>query len=940
LSTQLQPGKQLNHYEIISLLGAGGMGEVYLAQDTKLDRKVALKILPAELAKHSDRMRRFVQEAKATAALNHPNIAHIYEIGVAEGIHFIAMEFIDGTTLREKIHHEQTSLAKLLRYLQHAAEGLAKAHAASIVHRDLKPENIMITRDGHAKVLDFGLAKLAEPRTDGIANGLSEPGAIPSGSEDQTRIARTNPGTVMGTVGYMSPEQAEGKINEIDSRSDTFSFGCIIFEAATGHKPFEDESVIKSLHKLVYEPAPTLTEFNPSAPAELQRIVRRCLDKDPDERYQSIKDVAIELKQLRRNLDEGHDTQIPSGSDDSRQSSTANGSAGTEKSPSWISRYKVALIVVLVLPLVTGLALLYAVKLRKSSKPQLTHFQRMTITRVTSEGNVETSAISPDGQYIAYSLEENGRRSLWTKHLGTGSKVQIVAPIEAYAMKASTFSPDGYVYYTVNDEANPQGALFQVPVLGGTPKKLISRVTQPVSISRDGKQIAFGRYHLNGTQDELFVANIDGTNERRIITVAEPDFLGGSNPEWSPDGKSLAVAYGSENSNESQGMKLGMTPVVISVADGTFKRVAHIRWRYMGRVSWFNDGTGLVFIAQEEQLAAPQLWQIAYPNGEAQRITNDLNAYALYSLTLTEDDSNIMTVESDRASNVWVAQAGKPGSEKEVTPRKNALEGSRGLAWTADGRVLFDSNINGKGTIWTVSAEGGEARALIDKGTDDVAPEVSADGRQIVFGSLRDGGMQVWRMDADGSNERKLTHENGGVPGFSVSRDGRWVVYSPFTGGIRKVSTQGGSAAELLAKGDFSYPQLSPDGKLVAYLFKDEHTLRPKIGIIKFDDGTPVKTIDLPLTALSGAYDNLFYRGWHWSPDGRAIVYINTLGGASNLWSQPVEGSASQSSVGAKQITFFKSDRILTFAYSPDGRQLAFARSSRTSDAVLIRSEK
>jgi eukaryotic-like serine/threonine-protein kinase len=940
LSAQIQPGKKFNHYEIISLLGVGGMGEVYLAQDTKLDRKVALKILPAELAKHSDRMRRFVQEAKATAALNHPNIAHIYEIGVAEGIHFIAMEFIDGTTLREKIHHEQTSLAKLLRYLQHAAEGLAKAHAAGIVHRDLKPENIMITRDGHAKVLDFGLAKLAESGTAGIANGLSEPRAIPSGSEDETRIPQTNPGTVIGTVGYMSPEQAEGKISEIDSRSDTFSFGCITFEAATGHKPFEDESIIKSLHKLVYETAPTLTEFNPSAPAELQRIVRRCLEKDPDERYQTIKDVAIELKQLRRNLDEGHDTQIPTLSDVSRQSSTTTAS-GTEKSPSWISRYKIVLLVLLVLPLITGLAVLYAVKLRKSSKPQLRHFQRMTITRVTSEGNVETAAISPDGQYIAYSLEESGKRSLWTKHLGTGSKVQIVAPMEAYAMKASTFSPDGYVYYTVNDEANPQGALFQVPVLGGTPKKLISRVTQPVSISRDGKQIAFGRYHLNGTQDELFVANIDGSNERRIITVAEPDFLGGSNPAWSPDEKSLAVAYGSENSNESPGMKVGMTPVVISVAEGRFKRVAQIRWRYIGRVSWFSDGTGLVFIAREEQLSAPQLWQIAYPNGEAQRITNDLNAYALYSLTLTEDDSNIVTVESDHASNIWVAQVGQQGSEREVTQRKNTVEGSRGLAWTADGRVVFDSDIKGKGTIWTVRTEGGDARALIDKGTDDVAPEVSADGRQIVFGSLRDGGLQVWRIDADGSNERKLTHDNGGVPGFSVSRDGRWVVYSPFIGGIRKVPTQGGSATVLLAKGDFNYPQLSPDGKLVAYLFKHENTLRPMIGIIRFDDGALVKTIDLPLTALSGAYGNLFYRGWHWSPDGRAIVYINTLGGVSNLWSQPVAGSDSQSGVdAAKQITFFKSDRILTFAYSPDGRKLAFARSGRTSDAVLIRSEK
>jgi serine/threonine protein kinase len=240
----ISPGIKLGHYEILSQLGAGGMGEVYLAHDTTLDRKVALKLLPTELASSADRMRRFVQEAKAAAALNHPNIAHVYEIGEHEGHHFIAMEFIEGTTLADKIHHERKSLPKLLRYLQHVAEGLAKAHAARIVHRDLKPANIMITKDDHVKLLDFGLAKLSEPE------------GMTVGSEDVTRQPLTNPGAVMGTVGYMSPEQAQGKIDEIDSRSDTFSFGCILFEVVTGQRPFEDQSIIKSLHKLVYEPAP------------------------------------------------------------------------------------------------------------------------------------------------------------------------------------------------------------------------------------------------------------------------------------------------------------------------------------------------------------------------------------------------------------------------------------------------------------------------------------------------------------------------------------------------------------------------------------------------------------------------------------------------------------------------------------------------------------
>src|SRR5438093_5828620 len=270
-------GTRLGRYEIRSKLGAGVMGEVYQARDTKLDRKVALKILPAEVAGNQDRMNRFVREAKAAAALNHPNIAHVYEIDEVEGQHFIAMEFIDGQTLRQLIHDGETDLPKLLRYLQHAAEGLAKAHAAGIVHRDLKPDNIMITRDGHAKILDFGLAKLIEPQepVKASSEGASELAtAIPT--QDST------PGMVLGTIGYMSPEQAQGKTSQIDHRSDIFSFGCILFEAVTGRRAFEGKDSIDTLNKIIREEVAPITGFRPDAPNHLQRIVRRCLAKDPE----------------------------------------------------------------------------------------------------------------------------------------------------------------------------------------------------------------------------------------------------------------------------------------------------------------------------------------------------------------------------------------------------------------------------------------------------------------------------------------------------------------------------------------------------------------------------------------------------------------------------------------------------------------------------------
>jgi serine/threonine protein kinase/tetratricopeptide (TPR) repeat protein len=339
MTASLSAGTKLGRYEIMSNIGAGGMGEVYLAEDTSLRRRVSLKVLPITVAADNDRMRRFRQEATAAASLNHPNIAHIYEIGETEGTNFIAMEYVDGVTLRHKIHDEDPELSRLLRQLQHVAEGLAKAHASGIVHRDLKPDNIMISHDGHAKILDFGLAKLIEGRTE---VGTEDPTIVLS----QDAPAVTSPGLILGTSGYMSPEQAQGKTREIDNRSDIFSFGCILFEAITGQKAFKGSDTIDTLNKIIRESPPSITSLNPSAPPDLQRIVRRCLAKDPDERYQNIKEVAIELRDVRRGLQEPPaDERTPVEASDSeaktlwsddvtRLQSKAGTTAGLPSSPS------------------------------------------------------------------------------------------------------------------------------------------------------------------------------------------------------------------------------------------------------------------------------------------------------------------------------------------------------------------------------------------------------------------------------------------------------------------------------------------------------------------------------------------------------------------------------------------------------------------------------
>ena len=371
----LAPKTQLDRYEVRSLLGAGGMGEVYLAQDTSLNRRVALKVLPPEVASNHDRMRRFKQEATAAASLNHPSIAHIYEIGESNGLNFIAMEYVQGATLRTKIHEEGEELPKLLRALQHVAEGLAKAHDAGIVHRDLKPDNVMITSDGHGKILDFGLAKLLEKSLDSDSASVS--------TEDPTRLQHSTPGVILGTAGYMSPEQAQGKTKEIDHRADIFSFGCILFEAVTRRRAFAGTDTIDTLNKIIREPAPSISQFNPTAPADLQRIVRRCLAKDPNERYQNIKDVAIELKDIRRELQESATEPSSSSSSEAKtlwnseatviQNPSAAATTAPQSSPSTrassaefivneIKRHKFATVLVVALVLVGGVAAAFGIR--------------------------------------------------------------------------------------------------------------------------------------------------------------------------------------------------------------------------------------------------------------------------------------------------------------------------------------------------------------------------------------------------------------------------------------------------------------------------------------------------------------------------------------------------------------------------------------------------
>src|SRR5687768_2531175 len=687
-------GQLIAHYRIVAPLGRGGMGEVYLASDTKLERSVALKFLPSDVASDKERMRRFIQEAKAAATLNHPNIAHIYEVGETGDTHFIAMEYVDGVTLGDKIHRERAPLGKLLMYLTQVAAGLAKAHAAGIVHRDLKPDNVMITRDDYAKILDFGLAKLVEPQR---ASGA----ARPSSGDTATAILaqHSTPGMIMGTVGYMSPEQAQGKVRELDHRSDIFSFGCILFEAATRQKPFEGKDPLDSLHKIVHAPTPQIKDVDSAAPDELQRIVRRCLAKDPDKRYQSIKEVAIELDELgqdlkdRTNLDHSVPPQSisgesPSGSAVATMGSTQLPIARTTKSEmahsissaeylvSGIKSHQTGVLLTLIGAVIIAAGFgWYKYYWSRPAKPA--PFQQMQITKLTFTGKATNAVISPDGKQVVYVVDDGGRRSLWLRQVATATDVQLAAPEDIYYFSL-TISPDGnFLYYAYGGTTIQNRVLYRMPVLGGTPRKVVDDIGSPIGFSPDGKQIAFVRSRLREGgvpggvrggigqgeggliqgESALMIANADGTEERKIATrQGGPNRFGNlfnGGVAWSPDGRRIAtVARGTDSAGRFQNV------IEVPVEGGAERVLTSQRWYQIQRLTWLSDGSGLVMTAAEKASdnRRRQIWHLSYPGGEARKITNDLNNYT--SISLNADSSVLVTVQENETTDIWVAPGG------------------------------------------------------------------------------------------------------------------------------------------------------------------------------------------------------------------------------------------------------------------------------------------
>ncbi len=552
--------------------------------------------------------------------------------------------------------------------------------------------------------------------------------------------------------------------------------------------------------------------------------------------------------------------------------------------------------------------------------------QAMKIERLTTNGKSTAAAISPDGKYVVYSLDEGGQRSLWVRQVTASSNVQIIPPAEDVYYWGLTFSPDSnnINFVKVQFEKNVAWSLYQMPVLGGTQKKLITHAEGGVSYSPDGKQFAFVREEYPSAEESsLLIANADGTEERIVASRKTPERFPSREtaPAWSPDGKTIACIV----SDETKGV--GRSHVVeVSVADGTSKTVVTKEWEDIFQIAWLPEEGGLLVLGVEKGAVnyAGQIWRFSYPEGEARRITADFNNYS--SLSLPSDSNALVTVQSNTISNIWLAANRDAGRAVQIKSGGNNLEGIYGLAWTPDGRIVYDSLASGAPDIWIMKADGtGQKPLTVDAGAN-LNPKITPDGRYIVFMSLRNDQANIWRMNLDGSDPQQLTNGNNDWDP-AVTPDSRWVIYTAKISGMPylwKVSIDGGDAAQLTDKYTNS-PEVSPDGKWIVCSYREDVNSTWRYAIVPFDGGEPSKVFD-----LLGKKGN-----FRWSPDAHSLNYLrDTQGGVTNIWSLPLDDKP------PKQLTDFKTDQIYNFAWSQDGKQLILARGTTTSDVVLIKDFK
>ncbi len=903
----------ISHYRITGKLGSGGMGVVYEAEDLTLGRKVALKFLPPQLAGDQNALDRFLLEARAASALNHPNICTIYAVEKtgegADAQSFIAMELLEGQNLDQKLLSGPMATGVLLDIAIQLADALDAAHAKGIIHRDIKPANIFLTPRGQVKVLDFGLAKLSRPEMQ-----MSTIGA----TQDAPTANLTSPGATVGTIAYMSPEQARGE--ELDTRSDLFSLGAVIYQMAVGKLPFAGATSAVVFHAILeLDPIPVL-QLNGTLPPKLQEIIEKALEKDRDLRYQSAADLRGDLRRLKRDVESGKKSAASSvsGSVAASPAAPQSGSASVARPSSSAvvaaaSRHKVGTSFSVVLGIVVLLAAgygVYSLLTRHPTRP----FRNFTVTKLTEEGNAALVAISPDGKYILSLMRDNsGLASLWLRNVPTNSNTQVQPPADVY-YNGLHFSPDGnYLYFVRSDPGNAElKYLYRAPLLGGTPEKLASDVDSNITFSPDGLKIAFMRYdNPDPGKYRLIVRSLESGEETALASGLNSQAF--YNPAWSPDGKTILCVV-NQPGNALSGL------MAIDVRNGQQHMVLTSDSGFVS-TAWMPEGNGLLALekTRASNFAQEQIEYVVYPVGKLDPVTRDTNSYS--DLSVAANGQVLATVLSQGRWNLEVMSATSAGADARQVGTAAAFTN---LTWTHDGRLVYDKD----NTLYWLNPDSGAKGAFAtEQDTADGDPWECPDGHYVVFLlGLRGGesSENVWRADASGGNLKQLTQ--GKQDNFPVcAPDSRSVYYlNGGTGQVMQVPIDGGPSRKVSDLSTAGFFGVSPDGHTVAFATVDHAAGHlEKIALVPTDHAASPRLVEFQRPRASTLIQ--------FSRDGKALIYTTREKGVDNLWQQPLDGSPGTA------LTSFKSEHIWDFHWSPDGSKLAMVRGHTDSDVVLMR---